>query len=189
MTPGEMIMAQATTSKISNEAVKAATGKEWQEWYEILEAAGSRQKPHKEIAQWLYDSGHITGDWWGQMVTVGYEQHIGRREAGQNCVGDYTINSTKTVNTTLDGALQLWLEGVKGLKEFNSVPFANEPRVSSSEKWRYWRVELADDSAINVVIGVKSESKASIALEHRKLADKGISETWRAYWKEFIAAI
>jgi hypothetical protein len=182
-------MAQTTTSKISDEAVKQATGRDWNEWYTLLDAAGSREKPHKEIAQWLYDSGHITRDWWGQMVTVGYEQHIGRREAGQNCAGDYRINSTKTVNATLDGALQLWQEGVKGLANFNGVPFAGEPRVSSSEKWRYWRVDLADNSAINVVIGAKGEGKASIALEHRKLANQEISEGWRAYWKEFLTRI
>jgi hypothetical protein len=46
--------------RMSDEAVKTATGKSWDEWVAILDAGGSRDKPHAEIVRWLYDQGLIT---------------------------------------------------------------------------------------------------------------------------------
>lgn len=174
---------------MSDAALQAATGKKWDEWYAILDSAGAREMPHKEIAQWLHDSGTLTLPWWGQMVTVGYEQHIGRRESGQNCYGDFVANASKTLPGTLDSALAAWLARVAGLGDFNGVPLAGEPRVTSTEKWRYWRAVLADGSAVSVNIGLKGEGKVGLAVDHGKLADQEAVTAWKAYWKEFLSTV
>ncbi len=43
------------TKRSSDEAVKAKTGKVWAEWFKILDKAGARKWPHKEIAEYLHD--------------------------------------------------------------------------------------------------------------------------------------
>lgn len=182
-------MATPSQPKISDEAVKAATGKTWAEWVALLDSAGARNMPHKEIAQWLYDSGHLTLPWWGQMVTVGYEQRIGRREAGQRCDGEFTAGASKTLSGTLDSVLETWQARVKGVGDFNGVPLEGPPRVSSSDKWRYWRVNLADGTQVSVNIGLKSEGKIGLAVDHAKLADKDAADSWKAFWKSFLAGL
>lgn len=182
-------MAQLRLANISDESVRAATGKTWGEWIAVLDVAGARDMPHKEIAQWLSDSGNLTLPWWGQMVTVGYEQHIGRRTVGQNCAGEFVASASRTLPGTLDSALSAWLALVDGVGEFNGIPLDGAPRVSSSEKWRYWKADLADGTAIAVNIGVKSEGKVGISVEHRKLADKETADAWKAFWKEFLSSL
>ena len=86
-------MAQA----ISNEAVLKGTGKAWQQWCDALDAANAQNMSHKDIAQWLVTE-HGTSHWWTQMLTVNYEQHIGRRVVGQDCTGKFRVSASKTIN-------------------------------------------------------------------------------------------
>ena len=88
---------QKTATKaagVSDAAVQAKTGKGWQEWFALLDAAGARQMSHKEIAARLYDQLGCP-DWWSQMVAVGYEQERGLREKHQTPAG-YQVSASKT---------------------------------------------------------------------------------------------
>src|SRR5215469_1117257 len=67
------------TKRSSDEAVKAKTGKVWAEWFKILDKAGAKKMPHKEIALYLYEKQKLPA-WWCQMVAVGYEQERGLRQ-------------------------------------------------------------------------------------------------------------
>jgi len=58
---------------VSNEAVRAKTGKTWPDWFAILDKAGARKMDHKQIVAYLNEH-HQVGPGWQQMVTVGYEQ-------------------------------------------------------------------------------------------------------------------
>jgi hypothetical protein len=181
-------MAQQTQT-ISDQALSAATGKTLAEWTKLLDDAGGREKPHAEIARWLYDEGHITEGWWGQMVTVQYEQAIGRRVEGQNCYGDFVSNSSKTLIGTMDSALDAWKKCVRGMTEFDGVKAVAEPITSTTEKWRYWRVTLEDGSKVNVNISKKPDGKILLAVEHSKVAGPEAREKWKAYWKEVLASL
>jgi hypothetical protein len=64
---------------ISSEAVKAKTGKDWPEWFAILDAADAQKMSHKEIVALLAEKYQV-GSWWQQMVTVTYEQGRGLRD-------------------------------------------------------------------------------------------------------------
>ena len=40
--------------RLSDAAVQAKTGKTWQEWFAVLDAAGARAMDHQSIAAYLY---------------------------------------------------------------------------------------------------------------------------------------
>jgi hypothetical protein len=181
-------MAQQTQG-ISDQAVHAATGKTMPEWIKLLDAAGAKEKSHTEIARWLYDEGHITEGWWGQMVTVQYEQAIGRRVEGQNCYGEFVVNASKTLAGTMDSVLEAWQRRVQGMMEFNGTKAAADPTTSSTEKWRYWRVALEDGSKVSVNINTKPDGKILLGLEHRNVAGPEAREAWKAYWKEVLSTV
>ncbi len=63
---------------ISDEAVKAKTGKSSTEWYSILDAWGATQKGHTLTAKYLAER-HGVSPWWAQTVTVRYEWERGLR--------------------------------------------------------------------------------------------------------------
>ena len=66
------------TTRMSDAAVQASTGKIWKEWFAILDKAGARKMDHKQIVAYLVKH-HKVGPWWQQMVTVIYEQARGLR--------------------------------------------------------------------------------------------------------------
>ena len=80
---------------MSDEAVRAKTGKSWSQWFAILDKAKAKDLPHKEITELLRGK-HGVPPWWSQMVTVGYEQERGLRVKHQKCDG-FSVSGSKTV--------------------------------------------------------------------------------------------
>ncbi len=171
---------------ISSEAIQKATGKSWDEWLKFFDQIGARELPHKDIAQKVYDTG--TPGWWSQMVTVAYEQHIGRRVPGQDCDGEFTVSASKTFSGTMDAALETWKTLMAGRTELSDIAISHGPDISQTEKWRYWRCGLADGSRIQVNIYEKAPGKAALGIQHEKLESTEQVEHWRTYWKELLSS-
>jgi len=58
--------------RISDEAVRAKTGKGWEEWFRILDTWGAKEKRHTQSAKHLLEHYEV-GPWWAQAVTIRYE--------------------------------------------------------------------------------------------------------------------
>ena len=58
--------------RISEDAVRAKTGKGWDEWFEILDAFGVAERGHTAAARHLREEHGVSG-WWAQAVTGRYE--------------------------------------------------------------------------------------------------------------------
>ena len=93
------------SERMSDEAVLAKTGKTWDEWLTVLDAAGARAMGHKEIVALV--SQHGAGPWWRQMVTVTYEQARGLRQKHQTATG-YTANASRTIGVPVDRLFEAW---------------------------------------------------------------------------------
>lgn len=176
------------TKATNIEAIENETGKSWNEWLAFFDKIGAKDLSHKDIALKVHESGWA-GDWWAQAVTVAYEQHIGRRLPGQDSDGSFTVSVTKTYSGDLDETLAAWRKVADTHSEFNGTKLAKPVEVSKTEKWRYWRANLADNSKAVVYISKKSEDKCLLAIQHERLSSSAAVETWRAYWKEFLAEV
>ena len=173
---------------ISIKAIVNHTGKSWDQWLEVFERIGASKLSHKEIAQTLHDLGEA-GDWWAQMVTVAYEQHIGRRIPGQDCDGNFAVSVGKTLDGSMEEVLARWTSLVAGAQDFSDIAISRGPETSQTEKWRYWRCGLADGSRISVNIYQKSPGKAALSVQLERLESCEQVEHWRAYWKKRLASI
>jgi hypothetical protein len=172
---------------MSDEAVKAATGRDWAEWRRTLDSLGAAQLTHQEIVGVV--SNHGVGRWWQQMVTVGYERLTGKRAAGQRCDGAFSANASRTLAGDKDVALAKWIAVVEGMTEFDGIFAASEPRQSQSEKWRYWRIDLENGSKVSVMFSDKAGGKSVIAVDHERLADQEAVGRAKAFWKPLLAAM
>jgi len=89
---------QIRVGTLTNDAVRAKTGKTWDEWCKILDKAGGRMMDHAEIALVLQKQMSLS-PWWSQMVAVGYENERGIRpnERGGPPGNRFEVTLTKVV--------------------------------------------------------------------------------------------
>ena len=175
--------------------VHAKTGRSLGAWFAVLDGRGARDLPHKDIARLLQGDYGVPG-WWSQSVTVEYEKHIGRRETGQSQSGEYEGTATRSLPGTMDEVLDGWVARLPAEPgaAFDGVAFAGEPSFSKTEKWRYWRVSLADGSRVTVTISEKPGGAAKaggpasiIAVTSRRLPTREDGARWKAFWRAHLA--
>ncbi len=179
-------------TKASNQkAIKTGSGIDWDDWLEFLDKSKARGLNHTELAKLAHqkiieNAKSKSPEWWAQSVAVAYEQHIGKRQPGQTCDGNFSVTVSKTVAGNMDDVLQKWVDAVQNADEFNSVKILLPAKISKTDKWRYWRCKLEDDSMISVNIQTKTDGhKSMLAINHDKLDAASAVEQWRNFWKEF----
>lgn len=162
---------------MSDDAVKAKTGKTWKQWFAILDKAGAKKLSHPEIVKHLNDE-HGVGPWWRQMVTVTYEQSRGLRKQHQGPDG-FQISVSRTV----------------------AVPIANLYKAFETEKSRNrWlkedglavRTAMANKSirgawnevktSLEISFIPKGDDKSQVVVTHSKLPTAKASATMKAFW-------
>lgn len=92
--------------EITDEAVREATGRGWDEWEALLDARGAAELSHKQIVALLAD-GLVESRWWQQGVTVAYEKRKGRRDLGQTADGAWQVGVRRTLPLSMDTAWRL----------------------------------------------------------------------------------
>jgi hypothetical protein len=164
---------------VSDAAVQRATGKIWDEWFQILDAWDGTKRTHLEIARHLYEA-HGVGEWWAQSVTVGYERARGMRALHESADG-FTVNASKTFPVPVDRLFAAFLdEAVR-----NEWLEPGTLRLRTSQPHRSARFDvLTTETRAEVYFTAKGEAKASAQIQHSKLPRGEDVETWRAFWKE-----
>jgi uncharacterized protein YndB with AHSA1/START domain len=167
------------SERMSDEAVRAKTGKSWDEWLAILDAAGARSMGHKEIVALV--SQHGAGPWWRQMVAVTYEQARGLREKHQTASG-YTANASRTIGVPVDRLFEAWSDAALRRRW---LPDA-ELTIRKATPDKSLRISWGDGSNVDVGLTPKGESKSQVAVEHAKLPDAEAVARAKEYWKQAL---
>jgi hypothetical protein len=181
-----------STRSTSTAAITRATGVPWETWTARLDALGARSMSHPEIARRAAEQleGVVENhEWWAQSVAVAYEQHTGARRPGQAGDGSFGANASRTVTGTPDEALARWTALMAERTEIGGVPFQQPPTTAVTEKWRYWRVRLADGTRVAATIGDKGSGRATVGIAHTGLAAAEDVARWRSTWKDLLAAL
>jgi len=171
--------------RLSEEAVRGATGRGWDELFALLDAWRAADRGHGEIAAWLADEQGVDG-WWSQAVTVEYEVARGLRPAGGSRDGTFTVSASRTVAVPVERLFaafadpelrERWLPGDR-LRERTS-----RPARSARYDW--------DGGATRVIVGFspKGEARSQVDLAHERLPDAGAAERARAEWRERLDAL
>lgn len=87
----------AAEDRISDDAVRARTGKRWAQWIAALDRWGAATKGHRATAAWLAKERGLS-PWWSQTVTVRYELERGLRVRHQRRDG-FEISASRLVTT------------------------------------------------------------------------------------------
>jgi len=166
-------------TKVSDDAVEKATGKAWPEWFKLLDKAGCAKMNHKEIVAVV--AKHFDGPWWGQMVTVGYEQARGLRELNQSCDGVFQASSSKTVNLPVAKLFDAWNDAKQRNRWLGDLD--GELVIRKATKPKSLRVTWCDGRTnVDVNLFPKGETKSYVSLQHTKLRDGAEVEKMKRYW-------
>jgi hypothetical protein len=164
-------------SRMSDEAVKERTGKAWAEWFKILDKAGAKKWPHKEIAAYLHTKQNV-GRWWCQMVAVGYEHERGIRQKFQNCAGEFSANSSRTMAVPTAKVFKAWTDE-KIRRRW--LPDA-DMEITTATPGKSLRAKWDEDTRLSVYFYPSGAEKTRVAVDHMKLASSKESLKMKSFW-------
>jgi uncharacterized protein YndB with AHSA1/START domain len=163
--------------RMSDDAVAAKTGKNWKQWFAVLDKSGAKKMTHQEIVTLLH-SKLAVGPWWVQMITVTYEQQSGLRQNHEKPDG-FQISVSRIVNTPLsklfksfenESARNDWL-GEKGLI------------IRKATTNKSMRVTWKDGkTSLEINFYPKDTGKSQIVVQHSKLANAAAATRMKNYW-------
>jgi len=158
--------------------IRRATGRDYEEWFVLLDRWGAPGRAFRQIADWL-EGDHGISRWWAQKLIVEYEQARGLRPPGVRPDGTFTVGTSKTVAVPVERLYdavvdprqrERWLPGAV-LRERTS-----RPRRSARFDW-------ADDGTrISVTFESKGDAKSQLALEHERLPDFEKTRQTKTFW-------
>lgn len=170
-------------SQAGDEAIKKSTGKNWKEWFAILDKAGAKKMTHKEIVAFIGKHyGKKVSGWWQQMITVTYKQTRGLHEKHEK-PGGYQISVSKVLSVPLKDLFAYWNDAKlrrRWLTEDDIIVRKSTLKKSMRMTWVDKRTSL------NVNFYAKGKSKSQVVVQHVKLADLKEADKRKAYWKQML---
>ncbi len=167
----------------TDDAVRAATGKNWDEWCDIIDARPDRSDDHTSIAAYLIDDLGVD-PWWGQTITVGYERISGLRLPYQRPDGTFTAGKTATVAVEAELLRALLLSDDGRADLFPGF----ETELRSRQTSKAIRIAIGGGLA-QISLEARDGGRSRVAVAHERLAAFEDVEPWKTYWTEWLEAI
>jgi uncharacterized protein YndB with AHSA1/START domain len=162
---------------VGTPAVLRATGRPWSEWLSVLDRAGARTLSHKDIALLLSRQFGVP-DWWSQMVSVGYEQARGLREARERTTG-FAATASRTIHVPVRRLFDAWCDDASRSRWLLDAPVAVRRSVDGRSLRMTWQ---PGESPVEVSFQSRGAGKSQVAVEHGRLRSAASARTQKAFW-------
>jgi hypothetical protein len=169
----------AALAGMSDAAIKAKTGCDWERWVTALDYHGAETMSHGEIAE-LVKTKYKVADWWTQAVTVGYERIKGLRARGQRRDGSYEASKSRTFDVPVAKLFDAWAKPARRKKWLD----APDVKLRTAMPPKSVRLGWSDGGIVAVWFTPKGKSKSSVAVQHTKLPDRDTADRLKEYWSE-----
>ena len=174
--------------EVDDAAIERATGRDWDEWCDLIDAWPGNDRGHTAIAAHLAETYGVEG-WWGQGVTVGYERITGRRVVNQMADGTFSAGKTRTVSVDLAALRLLIVDDADRLALFPGL----ETSLRSKPESKALRVGVAIDGrrigSVLFSFTAKADGRVMVNVSHDGLPDSAAVARWKQYWTDWLAAI
>jgi hypothetical protein len=176
----------APTLKTSDEKIRARTGRGWEEWFGILDEWGAPDRTHREIARWLAEQLGIDPlAWNAQAITASYELTRGLREVGEKDDG-FAITASRTVAVPVE---RLYEAVVRPAARRDWLPDGQLTERTATRP-KSARFDWAEGpTRVHVTFLARGESRSTVAIEHRRLADAREANRMKSYWRERLGVL
>lgn len=189
--------------RVSGESVLKGSGRDWDQWINLLQKAGAESWTHQEMVAFLKKKYKLI-PWWQQGVAYGFQVATGRRADGQNLKGLYSVTATGTfpINNRELWKLLCSSEGLEAwLKPLSPFPlevgqsyeceggvYGEVRTMKSPVRVRLsWREEdWPKNSSVQIYVGHREGKKSMLAIMHEGLTTALQREQLRTRWKQGI---
>jgi len=168
---------------VSDTAVQAKTGSTWAQWCDALDRAGAATMTHREIATLLHRRFEI-GDWWCQMVTVGYERARGRRAVNETAKG-FSAGTSRTIAASAAKTFRAWTDARTRAAWLPGQRFM----IRTAIRPRSLRITWPDGADIEVTVTEKGANKCVVAVTHSGLKSAPAVRGAKSYWASRLDAL
>ena len=169
--------------EMSDEKVRAATGRGWDEWCDLIDAWPGHSDGHPAVATWVNGTHGVDG-WWSQAVTNGWERITGRRLPNQMPDGTFTANKSRTVRCDHEVLRTMLLDDdLRG----DLFP-GHETALRSRRTSKSLRVAIGAGIAL-LAIEPRRDGRVTVTVSHEQLPDSDAVEEWKFYWDEWLTAL
>lgn len=174
----------AAVAGMSDDKIRAKTGRAWQEWVRSLDGDGAAALTHGEIACIVRDKYSVPA-WWSQTVTVGYERLTGRRERGQRVSGAYEVGKSKTFNVPVATLFGAWADEATRRRWLTGIDVS----VRTATAPKSMRLQWPDGAIVAVWFSGKGPAKSAVALAHTKVKTRAAMEHIKKEWATRLEAL
>jgi hypothetical protein len=167
-----------------DEAIRARTGRGWEEWFDLLDEWGADALPHREIAKLVArELGIEPLVWAAQAVTTSYERARGLRAVGQRADG-FAANASKTMAVPAQRVFDAFTDSAQRAHWLDDDLLRERTTIAP----RSARFDWGDDgSRVLVVIDAKSATKSTVTVDHTRLTGADTAEKMKAHWRSALA--
>lgn len=176
------------TEKLSDDVLREATGKDWPQWFAVLDAWGATSRNHTEIARHVREDHGVDG-WYAQSVAVGYEQERGLREVGQSSTGAWRTSGSKTIAASPAQVIEAFADEAvrrRWLPDANLTLRTHRPAKSVTADFKDAE---GTTTRISVTLTVKGPEKTVVGVGHEKLRDAAEVAAYKVFWRERLAEL
>ena len=173
---------EAADAGVSDEKVRAATGRGWDDWFRRLDRAGAREMEHSAIARHLSVKERMP-DWWCQMVAVGYERARGLR-AKHEGPGGFSVGASKTIGVPVERVFAAFAEDERRERLFPGLT------TRTTLPHRTARFDRPSDGT-RVVVGFEARgpARSRVAVQVERLPDADAAERAKVEWRELLGRL
>jgi hypothetical protein len=168
---------KAKSASISNDAVAKSTGKEWDEWFAIIDEAGGISKSHKEIVAFFKEHFFLS-PWYQQMITVSYEQARGKRKVHEMPDG-FQISKTRTFPWGISELRECWLNERMRRKWLRDSALEV---TGTLEKRSIRFIRPGDACRYEVSFYPLDVNKTRLTVQQNRIANARLAEDMKEYW-------
>ena len=194
-----------TQNPLTEEAVKAATGKTWNQWFKVLDDRGGIAQGRRAIGDYLFGECKLDV-WWSATLNVEYEAARGVVEKDGRPKG-YMICVTKTIAAPVEKAFAAWAS-TEGLNSWfsskNKAEVADGGRYSNADgdTGVFKRVRKNKDlrftwenpahtagTVVDVVFQDKGKGKTGVMITHDRIQQRAEADGLREGWGEALSRL
>lgn len=175
--------ARMSEPELSDEAVRQATGRDWDEWCRILDDWPGEVNKHSAIVGYLQNEHGVEG-WWAQTVAVGYERMTGLRVKYQRPDGTFNAGKSRIVSVDATGLREMLLDEAGRRDLFPQVDTELRSRPGS----KVVRLRMGPGTA-QIALDELADGRTRISIAHARLPAPEDVEIWKAYWSDWLETL
>lgn len=179
--------AWAAPPETSDRVIRAATGRGWDQWCDLIEASRVAPTDHSAIVAYAIDNMAVAPEnigWWAQGVAVGFERITGVRLPHQMPDGTFTANRSKTIQADVQVLREALLDD-----DARRLLFPGEnTTLRSRPTSKTIRLGVGPGIA-GITIKEGRGGRITVVIAHEKLPRYDDVERWKSYWEQWLAGL